>query len=47
MAQYIDQLLKAEGNNTYLVVLGAAHFVSDYDVIDRLEKAGYVVEQIK
>lgn len=47
MAQYIDQLLKAEGNNTYLVVLGAGHFVSDYDIIDRLEKAGYVVEQIK
>jgi len=47
MAQYIEQLLKAEGNNTYFVVLGAMHYISDYDVIDRLEQAGYVVEQIK
>lgn len=47
MAEYIDNLLKSEGNNTYFVIVGAAHFVSDYSVIDRLEKKGYEVTQIK
>jgi uncharacterized protein YbaP (TraB family) len=47
MAVYIDSLLKAEGSNTYFVVLGAAHFISDYRVIDRLKEKGYTVNQIK
>lgn len=47
MAEYIDKLLKSEGNNTYFVVLGSLHYISDYSVIDRLEKAGYVLTQIK
>lgn len=47
MAEYIDKLLKEEGHNTFFVVLGSSHYVSDYSVIDRLEKAGYTIEQIK
>lgn len=47
MAEYIDQLLKSEGSNTYFVVLGAGHYISNYSVIDRLEKMGYTATQIK
>lgn len=47
MADYINELLKAEGENTYFVVVGAGHFISDNDVIDRLESKGYTVTQIK
>jgi len=47
MAAYIDNLLKTEGNNTYFVVLGSLHYISDNSVIDRLVKAGYTIEQIK
>ena len=47
MAEYIDNLLKAEGSKNSFVVLGASHFISDYSVIDRLKKIGYEVNQIK
>ncbi|MDF2484726.1 MAG: hypothetical protein K0R46_894 [Herbinix sp.] len=47
MADYINNLLKTEGSNTYFVVVGAGHFISDNDVIDRLEDKGYTVTQIK
>jgi len=47
MAEYIDALLKSEGENTYFVVLGAAHLISDYSVIDRLKNAGYMIMQIR
>jgi uncharacterized protein YbaP (TraB family) len=47
MADYIDNLLKSEGNNTYFVIVGAAHYISDYSVIDRLEDKGYEITQIK
>ena len=47
MAEYIIDLLEAGNGNSYFVVLGALHFISDYDVIDRLTEAGYTVNQIK
>lgn len=47
MADYIDGLLKSEGSNTYFVVVGSFHYVSDYSVIDRLEKKGYEVKLVE
>lgn len=47
MADYIDSLLKLEGSNTFFVVVGAAHYISDYSVLDILEEKGYVITQIK
>jgi hypothetical protein len=47
MAEYIINLLESENSGSYFVVLGALHYISDNDVIDRLEKAGYTVDQIK
>lgn len=47
MAEYIDNLLKAEGSKTYFVIVGSAHYISDYSVIDRLKEMGYQVELVK
>lgn len=47
MADKIDQMLKAEGSNTYFVVVGSAHYISDYSVLDMLEEMGYEINQIK
>lgn len=47
MAEYIDNLLKAEGSNTFFVVVGTAHYISDYSVIDRLEEKGYSVDFVE
>lgn len=47
MAEFIDGLLKAEGNHTYFVVVGSGHYISDYSVIDILEEKGYDITQIK
>lgn len=47
MADYIDKLLKSEGSNTYFVVVGSAHYVSDYSVLDILKEKGYTLEQVK
>ncbi len=47
MANKIDQMLKEEGNNTYFVVVGSAHYISDYSVLDMLEEMGYEINQIK
>ena len=47
MADYIDNLLKTEGSNTYFVVVGSAHYISEYSVIDRLKEKGYKVDFIK
>jgi uncharacterized protein YbaP (TraB family) len=47
MAEYIDNLLKAEGNNTYFVIVGSAHYISDYSVLDILKDKGYEITQIK
>jgi uncharacterized protein YbaP (TraB family) len=47
MADYIDNLLKSEGNHTYFVVVGAAHYISDYSVLDILKGKGYEITQIK
>lgn len=47
MAAYIDSILQLEGKNTYFVVVGAAHYISEYSVIDMLEEMGYEVTQIK
>ena len=47
MADYINTLLKADGNSSCFVVLGSSHFISDYSVIDRLRKMGYDINQLK
>lgn len=47
MAEYIHKLLNTEGSNTYFVILGSLHYISDYSVIDRLVEDGYVLTQIK
>lgn len=47
MADYIDGLLKGKDSKTYFVVVGSAHYVSNYDVIDILTKKGYEITQIK
>ncbi len=47
MADYIDQLLKTEGSNTYFVVVGSAHYISDYSVLDILKSKGYEITQLK
>lgn len=47
MAEYIDKLLKSDGSNTYFVVVGSAHYVSEYSVLDILEEKGYTLEQVK
>jgi uncharacterized protein YbaP (TraB family) len=43
MAEYIDKLLKAGKEDTYFVVVGSGHFISEYSVIDRLKEMGYEV----
>ncbi len=47
MAEYIDRLLKSEGSNTYFVVVGSAHYISNYSVLDRLEEMGYEVKPVE
>ncbi len=47
MADYIDNLLQAEGSNSYFVIVGSAHYISDYSVLDLLEEMGYELNQIK
>ena len=47
MADYIDQLLQAEGSNTYFIIVGSGHYISDYSVLDILEEMGYELKQIK
>jgi uncharacterized protein YbaP (TraB family) len=47
MADYINSLLESDGTNTFFVIVGAAHYISNYSVIDRLENMGYEVNQVK
>lgn len=47
MAEKIDGFLKAEGSTTCFIVLGSAHYMSEYSVIDILEDMGYEINQIK
>jgi uncharacterized protein YbaP (TraB family) len=47
MADYIDNLLKAEGGATYFIIVGSAHYISDYSVLDILKDKGYEITQIK
>lgn len=47
MAQKIDQLLKAEGSNTYFIVVGSYHYLSEDSVLDILNEMGYEISQIK
>lgn len=47
MADYIDSLLKASGNNTYFVVVGSGHYISDFDVLDILTKKGYEITSMR
>ena len=47
MAKKISDLLLAEGEKTYFVVVGAAHFVVDGTILDNLKDMGYKVERLK
>lgn len=47
MANYIDNLLKADGSKSYFVVVGSLHYLSDYSVLDILKEKGYEIKQIK
>lgn len=47
MAEKIDGFLKGEGSTTYFVVVGTAHYISEYSVIDILKDMGYEINQIK
>lgn len=47
MAEKIDKLLSSEGSTTYFIVVGSAHYMSDYSVIDILEDMGYEINQVK
>lgn len=47
MADYIDNLLKSDGSNTYFVVVGSNHYISNYSVLDILKSKGYTITQIK
>ena len=47
MAEKIDAYLKAEGSSTYFIVVGSAHYISEYSVIDILEDMGYEINQVK
>jgi hypothetical protein len=46
--QYMDTLFTYWKNGDIEgVIVGAAHYISDYSVIDRLENMGYEVNQVK
>jgi uncharacterized protein YbaP (TraB family) len=47
MADYIDNLLKGDGEHTYFVIVGALHYMNDYSVLDRLKEKGYEITQVK
>ena len=47
MAEKIDRLLKEEGGKTYFIVVGAAHYISNYSILDILKEKGYEINQIK
>lgn len=47
MAEFIDEMLKNGDGGTYFVILGSAHYISDYSVLDILVKKGYEINQVK
>lgn len=47
MAKKIAGLLEGEGEKTYFIVVGAAHFVVDGTILDNLIDMGYEIEEIK
>ncbi|MGB4660366.1 MAG: TraB/GumN family protein [Mobilitalea sp.] len=47
MAEYINKLLKEKGSHTSFVVVGAAHFTSEANILDLLKAKGYMITQIK
>lgn len=47
MAKEISNLLEGEEEETYFIVVGAAHFVVDGTILDNLTNMGYKVERIK
>lgn len=49
MAEKIEGYLKSDKENTYFIIVGAAHYISQTNngVIDQLKQKGYTVTQIK
>lgn len=47
MADYIENLLTADGKKSYFVVVGAMHYLSDDNILDILKDRGYEISQIK
>ncbi len=45
MAEKIAELLTSEGENTYFVIAGGAHFTVENSVIDHLEEDGFTVSK--
>lgn len=44
MAEKLSEMLEAEGENTYFVVVGAGHFVEDETILYHFKDKGYDVE---
>lgn len=47
MAEKLAELLEAEGEATYFVVVGAAHYAVDGMVVDLLRDRGYDVQFVE
>lgn len=47
MAEYVIELLEADTEDDYFVVVGAGHMLNDDGIIVELEAAGYVVDQVE
>ncbi|CAH0117954.1 hypothetical protein PAE9249_00419 [Paenibacillus sp. CECT 9249] len=45
MTEKIEQYLQGEGNKTYFVVVGTAHYLGDQGIVKLLERKGYKVEK--
>ena len=47
MSEYIVELLEADTDDNYFVIVGAGHYLNDDGIVAELEALGYVVEQSK
>lgn len=46
MAKKIADLLEADGEKTYFIVVGAAHYIVDGTILDNLRDMGYEIERL-
>ena len=45
MTKKITEMLESDGENTFFVIVGAAHFINEGSIIDILENTGYLVDE--